>query len=98
MERMPARRLSAARIASARGDSLDDGLSSPRAGAVSCPPLNSVRGSMVDVDFLQAARRRRLVAAAPDFCSWSILLTFKLFRPGQLPGQLEGSRSGWLRK
>jgi hypothetical protein len=49
---------------------------------------------MVDVDYLQAARRRRLIAAAPDFCSWSILLTFKLFRPGQL----EGSRSGGHRK
>jgi len=98
MERMPARRLSAAWIASAHGESLDDGLSSPRAGAVSCPPLNSVRGSIVDVDYLQAARRQRLIAAAPDFCSWSILITFKLFPPGQLPGQLEGSRSGWLRK
>ena len=94
MERMPARRLSAAWIAFAHGDSLDDGLSSPRAGAVSCPPLHSVRGSIVDVDYLQAARRQRLIAAAPDFCSWSILLTFKLFRLGQL----EGSRSGWLRK
>ena len=71
MERMPARRLSAAWIASAHGESLDDGLSSPRAGAVSCPPLNSVRGSIVDVDYLQAARRQRLIAAAPDFCSFS---------------------------
>ena len=69
MERMPARRLSAAWIASAHGDSLDDGLSSPRAGAVSCPPLNSIRGSIVDVDYLQAARRQRLIAAALIFAA-----------------------------
>jgi hypothetical protein len=45
------------------------------------------------VDYLQAARRQRLIAAAPDFCSWSILITFKLFPPGQLPGQAAAAGS-----